>query len=421
MKLTIHRGAEQIGGSIIEVTSKDIRLILDVGLPLPNPDDDGHGALEQKPEVPGLWREDGSGPPVTAIFISHIHADHCGLLHKVLPDLPVYLSPGSHSLLEALSLFDPERPPGLSRCKILDRDKPIQLGELSIQAFPVDHSAFDSRAFMVSDGVRRIVYSGDLRAHGRTAGRFEALKTKVRPCPDALLLEGTRVGREESGSVLRTEEEVEKRFKQLIQDWPGPVLISFSPLNIDRLVSAFKAVRATGRDLLVDPYSALIMNSLDSWPNIPKTSWAGIKVWFPKRVTDWIRKLGLGQRVEALRRHGVKWVDLSDDQDKYVFLFRPSMTRNLPDCGTGKARLVYSMWTGYLDRPEWSQTLQDPRIGSFEKVHVSGHASLEDLIRLCQAIKPKRIIPIHTEFPEGFLGLFPETTVLPDGDLLELL
>lgn len=34
MKLTIHRGTKEIGGSCIEVTTASTRLVLDLGLPL---------------------------------------------------------------------------------------------------------------------------------------------------------------------------------------------------------------------------------------------------------------------------------------------------------------------------------------------------------------------------------------------------
>lgn len=69
----IHRGADEIGGSCIELAYDGERILLDLGKPLeaerPDP--------LLLPAVPGL--QDGTDSRLHAIVISHGHVDHWGL------------------------------------------------------------------------------------------------------------------------------------------------------------------------------------------------------------------------------------------------------------------------------------------------------------------------------------------------------
>lgn len=93
------------------------------------------------------------------------------------------------------------------------------------------------------------------------------------------------------------------------------------------------------------------------------------------------------------------------------------MAQDLADaeCLTG-AKQIYSMWPGYLERGSHNlrNWCRDHKVG-FEIVHTSGHADAKDLKRLINAVRPKRLIPIHTIVPEKFNDLGIETTLFGDG------
>jgi ribonuclease J len=86
------------------------------------------------------------------------------------------------------------------------------------------------------------------------------------------------------------------------------------------------------------------------------------------------------------------------------------------------AKIVYSMWNGYLDKEKsaFNPTLfefLEPY--EFEYKHTSGHADIETLKAVFEAVNPKGgIIPIHTENPEKFEELFSEQDIilLRDGE-----
>ena len=72
------------------------------------------------------------------------------------------------------------------------------------------------------------------------------------------------------------------------------------------------------------------------------------------------------------------------------------------------ARLIYSMWSGYLkdqkQKPflEWLLRNDIP----LDECHTSGHAAVEDLVKLRKAFQQAPLVPIHTEQPERFEEVF---------------
>lgn len=67
MQVKIIRGQNQIGGSIIEISTEYTKVIFDIGINL-----DEQGDVEV-PQIEGLFCGD---PSYDAVFVSHYHSDH---------------------------------------------------------------------------------------------------------------------------------------------------------------------------------------------------------------------------------------------------------------------------------------------------------------------------------------------------------
>jgi ribonuclease J len=78
VRVRIHRGTREIGGTCIELESAGFRILLDLGLPLGAAD----LASTPLPDVEGLG---DSSATLLAIVLSHGHRDHWGLIPKVMP------------------------------------------------------------------------------------------------------------------------------------------------------------------------------------------------------------------------------------------------------------------------------------------------------------------------------------------------
>ena len=57
----------------------------------------------------------------------------------------------------------------------------------------------------------------------------------------------------------------------------------------------------------------------------------------------------------------------------------------------------FSMWSGYLSEPYFTEPLEWCRAGGAEiaYIHTSGHASPDDLRAFALAVRPKMVVPVH--------------------------
>lgn len=400
MKARIHGGAEEVGSSCVELEAVGgDRLILDLGLPLSVEADEA----VVLPAIDGLREVD---PRLLGVVLSHGHPDHYGMIDAIPTDVPVYMGKATAEVLREASFFTPL---GLDRepSGFLDDRRPFQIGPFTVTPFLVDHSAFDSYALLVEADHRRLLYTGDMRAHGRKTGMFERLVHEGPRNISTLLLEGTSVGRTIESDPLR-ELDVEERCSELFQASAGMGLACYSPQNVDRLVSVYKAALRSGRSLVIDLYGAAVAAATGN-ASIPQVDWSRIRVYVPQAQRRRVKDSGQFWRVNELGTSRIFADDLAAAPDQWVMCFRQSMLRELDRAGClHGAHAVWLMWAGYLDGAA-GQLFRDSLASlgiDLTLVHASGHATVKDLQRLAAAIDAEKIVPIHTDTPERYSGLF---------------
>src|ERR1039457_7263720 len=155
MKVTVHKGNHEIGGTCIQVSSGKTTILLDVGLPL----------SADSPIV------DVSQLRVDAVLISHPHQDHFGLMTSLPPGTPVYIGKLARSLIDATQVFLGSDKYALD-FPDLKAWQPFTIGEFTITPYLVDHSAADAYAFLIEGEGKRLFSSGDFRSHGRKGNLF---------------------------------------------------------------------------------------------------------------------------------------------------------------------------------------------------------------------------------------------------------
>jgi ribonuclease J len=231
-------------------------------------------------------------------------------------------------------------------------------------------------------------------------------------------MEGTHFGSERTQS--RNEYQLEEELVELIRSAPALVLASFSPIDVDRLVSYYKAVRRAGRIFVVDAYAAFVLCliSRDAWVPEPKREF-GIRVLFNKAF----RNRKHQSMEERFAGEQITLDEILAEPSKHAMVFRPSMTEmdfegQLPE----QSRCLYSYWKGYLAKPDWvelQQQLSEVN-GDFIPAHVSGHIYVQDIIDFITAVCPQTVIPIHTFEPEEYKQHFSNVRVLQDGETFEI-
>src|SRR5450759_2732441 len=110
MKLKIHRGTKEIGGSCIEVWTAHTRILIEFGMPLVDRDGNEFDFSKYKdlpvqelvkkrvlPDIIGIYKGDHN--QFDGVLISHPHHDHYGFVNFLNDDLKYYLSEAAFQII----------------------------------------------------------------------------------------------------------------------------------------------------------------------------------------------------------------------------------------------------------------------------------------------------------------------------------
>ena len=213
MKIQIHRGQNQIGGSIIEISTDNTKVIFDAGVNLDESDE------IEVPQIEGLFCGDAL---YDAVFVSHYHGDHVGLLPYVLEEIPIYMGRQAANIVKAASEYRGKNVEYHYRC--YEDGQELQIGELSVTPIMCDHSAYDSFMFLIEADDKKILYSGDFRSNGRM--EFADLLKRI-SMVDVLIIEGTTLTREMYKENIQ-EELLEDIAEDVLNRYSGPAFLMTS-------------------------------------------------------------------------------------------------------------------------------------------------------------------------------------------------
>ena len=419
MQITIHRGTKEVGGSCVEIRSDRAKILIDIGLPL----DFGDKPQEEQEQIrkqSAEWAKDAD-----AIFISHYHADHFGLLTESDFHTPLFMTRGTYEMLCVNDIVQRKSLTQNARIVVVPPHKDcfVQIGNIRVSLYTVDHAAFDACAFLVECGGRKILYSGDIRLHSVKGKLYHLLPQGV----DCLLLEGTNL---HADKKCKTENQVGKEFERQFRKEPDKLhYVWCSGQNIDRLVQLYKAALHTGRKLIIDSYIALILDRVhgirNSIPSIldPIAGHDVFRYFNNHRFLDIIKQSGdiaVADKLNALPK--VDTEDISHNPGKYVWVVRPNMLPVISKYKHSSSVFITSLWHGYREKETaLSEHLRKYSISEME-IHTSGHADVQSLQRIVEHVKPKCLIPIHTDAPQQFAEVFSNTEVqiLDDGTVYKL-
>src|SRR5256885_15357157 len=126
------------------------------------------------------------------------------------------------------------------RLKVVDR-----AGNLPVRYFPVDHSIYGSAAIAIETSAGWVVYTGDLRRHGKNKASTDAFVQAAKALnPIALICEGTNIDRGPGA----TEEDTFVSCLQAVQAAEREFVVAdFGPRNAERRPALLEIPRPTRR------------------------------------------------------------------------------------------------------------------------------------------------------------------------------
>lgn len=409
MKLTIHRGTQEIGGSCVQISAGNSFILLDAGLP-----------LGESPSTVDLAKID-----FTDVFISHPHQDHFGLIEDIAADKTVHIGETALQFIAATRIFLGKAPLS-NRFHALHNRTWVDLEPyFRVKPYLMDHSCMDAFGFLVEVDGKRLYYSGDFRAHGRRKKAFDWFLSDPPRDIDVLLMEGTMMGR--GNASFADEKAVEQGMLEVLrtQDDRACFLVC-SGQHIDRLYAAYQAAKHAGRVFVLDIYTAYVLRiAANRFPSLPDINSA-------KDIRVLTKGFTAGMHYSRINDNRELFGAFARDifhQDTMItideilaqptrYLFKVSYFNDLLE-SLNSCSVIFSMWPGYLEQPKYRELKHHPKV-TFHEIHTSGHAVREDLHRFAAALKPKCLIPIHTEKAAEYESMFDNVSLLCDGETLEI-
>jgi ribonuclease J len=192
--------------------------------------------------------------------------------------------------------------------------------------------------------------------------------------------------------------------------------------NVDRIHTIYRACLRMNRQFIVDPSTAETLR-LPQNEQVAQAMGERIRVFISSRK---MKKLA--------RKQSPALTDIPDGLRIYpeelgaaattsVMLFRPSLMTDLEQaaCLSG-ARLIFSMWLGYLEYEKANPVLEwlDKHGIPLDQCHAAGHAGVMELIRLRQTFSSAPVTPIRSRHAGRFDELFGGVQRRADGEWFEI-
>lgn len=444
-RLTFYGGVNEIGGNKFLLEDEDTRLFLDFGRnfarekkffdePWLSPRSPRQlMALGILPGMRGPYRQDESHFDLNGVLISHPHTDHFDSIRWLKDDYPIFASETAMDLILAREFSTRGGPSAEYRIaaftkeggkKVFKTFLSLPIGRdttapgLPVIAYPVDHSVPGACGLVIETSSGNIVYTGDLRVHGkRQVDTQRFIEASREAEPEVLIIEGTHI---DSGHV-ESEGEVMRKAKEIVERTRGLVLTSFATADMDRLSTFYDVAKATNRKLVLSAKQAFILKSLVEKKLIYGPALDSENILIFQRA----KKLGSPYEEELADAFEDKIVAASDvnkSQSELILVAGLSDMGELPDIDpvAGSCYILSS-----------SEPVDEEAEISFDKllawlthygipmfqVHSSGHANPHDLRDMIERIAPRSVFLIHTQRPDLFkrflsrMGFSPETPI----------
>jgi len=246
---------------------------------------------------------------------------------------------------------------------------------------------------------------------------------------DLLFMEGTMMQR--NNDEFPKESAVEQKIFETVRNQQNISFIISSSQNIDRIVSAYRACKRAGKTFVIDIYTAWVLEQLKYVSDsTPKMEWELIKVYLSHSQHEKLKNHPefFGDFRQRLYQYRVQKEDLQANPAGYLFFGKMSHFRTINLYKDIKqVNVIYSQWIGYLSYSDteyfgaeaMAGYQNDPQV-NFVYAHTSGHATVADLQRFAKALKPKMLVPVHTECGEGFIETFANVFQLQDNTSFNL-
>jgi ribonuclease J len=385
-------GLGEFGMNMLALRCGDDMIVIDAGLMFPEQELLGVDIV-----IPDITYLKQNKHMLRAIVLTHGHEDHIGAIPYILPDLevPIYGTQFTLALvrkkLEEHALLD------TARLRQVAPGETTEIGPFKIEYLHVTHSTIDCVALAIRTPVGTIIHTGDYKIDPTPVdGEPFDLHAFARYGQEGILALFSDSTNIERPGYTQSERAVVVRLEELFRAAPGKVVVSCFSSSIHRIQQVIDIARTVGRKVgfvgrsMVDNIE--IAHGLDKL-RIPDGSVVrpqDLRTFDPRKLVV----LASGTQAEPMSALSRIAVDnhrlLSVVENDTVIL----SARIIP----GNEKNIFRM----IDHLFRKRILVYYESGRNAPIHVSGHASQEEMKILLQLVRPKYFVPLHGEYRQLF-------------------
>src|SRR3982751_5320409 len=411
-------GVGEFGCNCMAVRYGEDMILVDTGMGFPQ--ETAYGVDVEVPDFDFLeeYRDN-----IIAVVITHGHEDHIGAVPYVLKkfNVPLYASHFTMGLIES-KLAEHDLLSDVLLHRVEPRDR-VEIGEFEVEFIRVSHSLIDCFALAINTPLGTIIHTGDYKVDETPViGEPIDLRTLRRYGQDGVLALTSDSTNATVPGRTPSERAVIPDFEEIFSEAEGRIFVAAFASSIHRLQIVIdvaqqfdRKVCVLGRSMIKNVEIAERLGYLDLHEGMLVSLQQAKKL--PDDEIVYLVTGSQGEPRAALAQLSSQtYKGLTISEGDTVVL----SARIIPGNERAISRLIGAIYKRGANIIEEKRRL----------IHVSGHASQEDIKIMTEAVRPRYVVPIHgeyrmlfrhKEFIKNHLGYAEENIILiENGDVLEL-
>ena len=409
-------GVEEIGLNMTVLEYNNDIIVIDAGLMFPEEDMLGVDFV-----IPDFSYLLDNREKIRGVILTHGHEDHTGALPFLLKEInvPVYGTPLTLGLVK-----EKLREHNLEHVELISV-KPrevINLGVFSVEFIRVTHSIVDGVGLGITTPVGLVVHTGDFKLDPTPVdGQLMDFHKFSEYGERGTLLFLSDSTNAEKGGFTFSEKEVRRVFEDIFSNTQGRIIIATFASNIHRIQQAIDVAVKYGRKIILCGKS-IVSNAqiaLDlGYLRIPQNTWLRLEDLnkLEDREVVIITTGSQGEPMSVLSR-------IATDEHKQIKIRDGDTVILSAKMIPGNERSIGKI-INHLFR-QGANVIYE----KVSEVHVSGHASKEELKLMLNMVRPKYFMPVHGEYRHlVYHSMLAKKLDIPkenififrDGDILEI-
>lgn len=378
-------GLKEIGKNCTLIESGDDILVIDCGFAFPEYEMFGIDII-----IPDFTYLKENIEKIRGVIITHGHEDHIGGIPYFINEInvPVYASPLTMGLID----YKLEEHKLNAERHVIQANDVFKVGKFEIEAIQINHSIPDSLAFSIKFPGGHVVHTGDFKVdysplYGKVIDLNRLSKLGDEGI-DLLMCDSTNATKE---GYTPSEAVVRQSIDDIFSNTDKRIIIATFSSNVHRIKYFIESSMKHNRRIAISGRSmqnvislARSLGYLDGIPDSIFVNIANIRNIADKNLTI-ITTGSQGEPMSALTR-------MANDNHRSVRLKKNDMvvfsSSPIPGNEKGISQVINKLYEKNVEVV----------LSTMIDVHVSGHASSEELKLIHTLIRPRFFIPIHGEY-----------------------